>query len=79
MLAGGVQRRLGSMQIQAQKFADAEASFRADLVEHPHSGWSLFGLSAALQAQGKTTEAQALKNELEQSWKLADASLRKMN
>ncbi|MBC3880684.1 hypothetical protein H8K35_02815 [Undibacterium sp. LX40W] len=77
-LGGATRRRLGMMQLQAKRFAEAEHSFRTDLKEHLRSGWSLQGLSNALIAQGKTSEAQAVKPELETSWKLADAALRQM-
>lgn len=75
-LAGASRSRLGMMQIQAKKYADAEQSFRDDLKEHLHSGWSLQGLTIALTAQGKNVEAQSLKADLDQSWKLADTQLR---
>lgn len=77
-LGGVTRRRLGMMQIQAKRYAEAEQSFRTDLKEHLLSGWSLQGLSNALIAQGKTTEAQNVKPELETSWKLADAALRQI-
>jgi hypothetical protein len=76
MLAGGPLRRLGSMQLQARQYVAAEKSYRADLAEHPASGWSLQGLNAALLGQHKNTEAQVVKNELDRSWPLADAQLR---
>ncbi len=31
--------------------------YREDLQESPANGWSLFGLSAALEAQGRAAEA----------------------
>lgn len=77
-LGGATRRRLGMMQLQAKRYADAEQSFRTDLKEHLRSGWSLQGLSNALIAQGKSSAAQSVKPELETSWKLADATLRQM-
>jgi tetratricopeptide (TPR) repeat protein len=79
MLAGAARRRLGAMQTLSKQYPAAEQSYRKDLVERPLNGWALQGLSAALIAQGKQSEANALKSDLERSWKLADASLRISN
>ncbi|MEJ6002004.1 tetratricopeptide repeat protein [Paucibacter soli] len=76
MLAGGAGLQLGAMQLQANRYAEAEASYRASLAAHPHSGWALQGLRRALLAQGKQAEAERLLPALERSWKLADAALR---
>jgi hypothetical protein len=75
-LAGGPGLRLGAMQLQAQRYAAAEQSFRAHLAEHPGNGWALQGLRQALAAQGKQAEAQATERELERNWKQADSGLR---
>ncbi len=74
MLAAGTRLSLGQMQLKLQRFGEAEQSFRADLVEHPKSGWALQGLTQALKAQGKPVEA--VQAELQKSWALADAGLR---
>jgi len=76
LLAAGTRLTLGEMQLRARRWAEAEQSFRADLAEHPRSGWALRGLSQALRAQGRLAEAQALQPQLAGSWALADASLR---
>ena len=75
-LAAGALLMQATMQMQAQRYAAAEQSFRTDLALHPRSGWALQGISMALLKQGKQKEAQALKRELEQSWPLADGALR---
>ncbi|MFZ6817662.1 hypothetical protein [Undibacterium sp. Ji22W] len=75
-LAGGPLRRLGQMQVQTKAYAAAEQSFKKDLSEHPHSGWSLQGLNAALLGQGKKSEARLVMTDLENNWKLADPQLR---
>lgn len=77
-LAGASRRHLGMMQIQAKQYVQAEQSFREDLKEHLHSGWSLHGLTLALKAQGKDIEAQKIQTDLDRSWKLADSRLRQM-
>lgn len=76
MLAGGPRLRLAAMQLQEHRAPAAEASYRAELAEHPASGWALQGLSAALQAQGKRAEVQAAAAQLERSWPAADAQLK---
>ena len=37
--------------LPAKRYADAEQVYRADLADHPHNGWSLFGLQQALQGR----------------------------
>ncbi|MEJ6006955.1 hypothetical protein WG899_15490 [Paucibacter sp. AS339] len=76
MLAGGTRLRQGEMQLQLKRYAEAEASYRASLQSFPRSGWALQGLSQALLAQGKREQAAELAPLLEQSWQMADASLR---
>jgi tetratricopeptide (TPR) repeat protein len=44
---------LGAGLLESKRAADAEQVYRADLKKHPHNGWSLLGLSQALDAQGK--------------------------
>ena len=43
------------MQLEAGMPAEAEATYRNELNEHPNNGWSLLGLQQALKAQGKPT------------------------
>jgi hypothetical protein len=45
---------LGAALIEARRFSEAEAIYRAELLHHPHNGWSLFGLKQALAGQGRT-------------------------
>ena len=75
MLAAENRLALGDMQLKASRWAEAEQSFRADLAQHPKSGWALRGLTRALGAQGRDAEAQALRAELARGWLTADASL----
>ena len=39
---------LGAALLKAERYADAERVYREEIAEHPHNGWSLFGLKAAL-------------------------------
>jgi tetratricopeptide (TPR) repeat protein len=45
---------LGAALLDAGQFAEAEKEYRTELADHPHNVWSLYGLKAALEAQGKT-------------------------
>ena len=65
---------LGAMQLEAGRPAEAEATFRKELAEHPNNGWSLLGLSQALKAQGKhTAETDAA---FEKAWARSDTWIR---
>ena len=48
---------LGAALMEAGRYADAEAEYRTELQDHPHNVWSLHGLKAALEAQGKMDPA----------------------
>lgn len=61
---------LGAALLAAGRHADAEQVYRDELTDHPHNGWSLFGLKAALEAQGKS-DAQ-VDADFEESWERAD-------
>ena len=61
---------LGAALLEAGRFADAERVYRAELADHPNNGWSLLGLTQALEAQGKaSTDIEA---EFEKSWARSD-------
>lgn len=61
---------LGAALLEAGRYADAERVYREELADHPHNGWSLFGLIAALDGQGKSDPA--VLEDFEQSWARAD-------
>ncbi len=44
---------LGAALMEVGNFAEAEREYRIELEDHPHNVWSLHGLVAALEAQGK--------------------------
>jgi hypothetical protein len=48
---------LGAALLEAGRYAEAEEEYRTELADHPHNVWSLTGLKAALDAQGKTDAA----------------------
>ncbi len=65
---------LGAALLEAERPKDAERVYREDLEHHPRNGWALFGLKAALEAQGKPTDDVAA--ELAKSWARSDTWLR---
>jgi tetratricopeptide (TPR) repeat protein len=66
---------LGAALLDAQRPADAERVFREDLEKHPRNGWALFGLKAALDAQGQPSEDVA--RDFEESWARADVAIQR--
>lgn len=66
---------LGQALMAANKFAEAETVYLKDLEDYPKNGWSTFGLMAALKAQGKTGEAEAISEQFEILWRMADVEL----
>ena len=77
MLAAGARVALGDLQLRAGQPAQAERTYRDDLAAMPASGWALNGLSQALRAQGKATEAEALQPQIDKAWSQADAALKR--
>lgn len=70
-----VRHVLGATLMDANRFANAETVYRADLVRHPHNGWSLHALSQSLRSQGKTEEADQVLSRFREAWKDADTEL----
>jgi tetratricopeptide (TPR) repeat protein len=66
---------LGAALLKAGRAADAEAVFRRDLRWHQNNGWSLFGLTQALEAQGKSAEAASTRKAWAEVWSYADVTL----
>lgn len=57
---------------RAGRWPEAEAAYREDLLRNRENGWSLSGLAAALEAQGKKEESADVRRRLEKAWPLAD-------
>jgi Flp pilus assembly protein TadD len=70
-----VRRLQGAALFELGRFADAEAAFRGDLRKFPDNGWSLSGLQASLERQGRTAEAQATKTRFAEQWRQADVQV----
>ena len=54
---------------------EAEAAFTGDLKRFPENGWSLSGLQASLERQGKRADAAAVRGRLDRVWGGADTAL----
>ncbi len=67
-----VRRLQGAALLELGRAKEAEAAFRGDLRKFPDNGWSLSGLQAALERQGRTADAQAVKTRFAEQWKQAD-------
>jgi tetratricopeptide (TPR) repeat protein len=66
---------LGAQLLRMNRPGEAEAVYREDLKQNPANGWALFGLSAALKAQGKSQEASQTAQQFAAAWKRADVTL----
>jgi tetratricopeptide (TPR) repeat protein len=64
---------LGAALLEAGSAMEAELVYRTELDDHPHNGWSLFGLKQAIEAQGRSDRMVAL--DLAASWERADVEL----
>jgi tetratricopeptide (TPR) repeat protein len=70
-----VRHALGAVLLKDGKPAEAETVYREDLRRSPDNGWSLYGLAASLEAQGKKDEAARMRARFEEIWKRADVKL----
>ena len=70
-----IRQSLGAALLKAGRNAEAEAVYREDLKRFPENGWSLYGLAAALRAQGKSAEAAAVEKRFAKAWANADVKL----
>ena len=63
---------LGNTLLKAKKYSEAEMIFNQDLKINPNNGWSLTGLSVALQMQGKKSAAKTIKAKAVKSFERSD-------
>jgi tetratricopeptide (TPR) repeat protein len=70
-----VRHLLGAQLLVAGRAAEAEHVCREDLERHPDNGWALFGLAAALRAEGRRSAAAADEREFARVWRRADVRL----
>lgn len=64
---------LGALQLEMKQYAQAEKTYRDEVDDHPHNGWSLYGLREALKAQGKPYDE--IETDFLQSWARADTRI----
>lgn len=69
-----VRHTLGTVLMDAGRFADAEQAYREDLARWRENGWSLMGLALALERQGKAKEAAGIRQRHSKAWASADIS-----
>jgi len=70
-----VRHQLGAALLKSGQAAEAEAVYREDLRRNRANGWSLFGLTQALKAQGRTHDAAASQADFDRVWAKADITL----
>jgi tetratricopeptide (TPR) repeat protein len=66
---------LGAALLDANRFEEAERVYRAELVHHPHNGWSLLGLQQALAGQKKSSPD--VDADFAASWSRSDTWIRR--
>jgi len=70
-----VRHVLGAVLLEADRPSEAETVYWEDLRRNPENGWSLFGLSRALRAQGKSEKAIAIEQRFLRAWADAEITL----
>jgi tetratricopeptide (TPR) repeat protein len=70
-----VRQLQGAALLELGRAKEAEEAFRGDMKKFPDNGWSLSGLQASLEQQGRTADAAAVKARLEQQWRIADVQV----
>lgn len=70
-----VRQDLGAALLAANRATEAEDVYRADLKRFPDNGWSLFGLSQSLRAQGKIADAERVMADFQRAWSAADVKI----
>ena len=68
-----LQQRLALL--DAGQAKEAEAVYHEELRRNPGNGWSLYGLSRALAAQGRDREAATTERAFNTAWANADVEL----
>lgn len=70
-----VSHLLGAALLEAKRPQEAEQVYRESLMNYRIDGWALFGLAQALKAERKTADADGVRREFEEAWRLADTKL----
>src|SRR4030095_3317547 len=66
---------LAAVLLLANRPAEAETVYWADLKRNRNNGWSLSGLAKALQTQGKRDEAALIEARFKKAWERADVTI----
>lgn len=67
---------LGALLLEMDRPQEAENVYRAALEQHPSLGWALFGLTRALERQGRVGAAEDVRGDFEEAWARSDIWLR---
>jgi len=70
-----VRQALGAELLASGRAGDAEVVYMEDLRRYPKNGWSLYGLSKSLAAQGKSAQARGVSQGFQNAWARADVKL----
>ena len=70
-----VRQLQGAALLELGRAPEAEAAFGADMKKFPENGWSLSGLQASLERQGRRADAADVRARLERAWGGADTAL----
>ena len=70
-----VRHALGAFLLKDGQAEKAEVVYREDLKRWPENGWSLYGLAASLDAQGKRAEAEKVRLRWKKVWAKADITI----
>ena len=70
-----VRQLQGAALLELGRAKEAEAAFRDDMKKFPNNGWSLSGLQASLERQGRKNDAAAVQAQFDQAWRAADTKL----
>jgi tetratricopeptide (TPR) repeat protein len=68
-----IRHTLGAVYLKSGRYEDAERVYREDLAKWRNNGWSLYGLSRALEQQGRLQEAADVDRQYQIAWAGADA------
>jgi tetratricopeptide (TPR) repeat protein len=67
---------LGAALLEGGRAQEAIDVYEAALIARPNSGWSLFGLEAALRRSGRTAEADVVRDRWRAAWQRSSTVLR---
>ena len=75
-LGFSIRHWLGDALWEAERHDEAVEVFRAELIDHPNNGWSLFGLERSLRALDRDREAGGVRARFREAWARSDTYIR---